>query len=62
MNKPLTPTTHGTWRVIDGRLVDESIAATVPSPAPVLPDTPAADAADGKAAPKSRKAPTPSAD
>jgi hypothetical protein len=62
MNKPHTPTAHGDWRVVNGRLVDESIAATVPSPAPVLPDTSAADAAGDKAAPKSRKAPTPSAD
>lgn len=27
MNKP-TPTAHGAWRVINGQLVDESIAGT----------------------------------
>lgn len=43
MNKP-TPTTHGDWRVIDGQLVNQSIATgDGPVPAPVIEQIPPGD-------------------
>lgn len=41
----MTPTTHGTWRMVDGKLVDESIlprpAAEPTAPAVALSEQPA---------------------
>lgn len=42
MSKP-TPTHHGSWRVIDGQLVDESAGS---APRPAVPAPAAAAAAD----------------
>lgn len=56
MNKPLTPTHHGAWRVIDGRLVDESKMAPDAVPVQTEPTAVATDGGDAPPAPKSRKA------
>lgn len=36
-----TPTSGGTWRVIDGQLIDESVLPAEPAPAPEPPPPPA---------------------